>query len=229
MADPAPDQAGQTPPGTHLNAAEQADRIEAGRLLFAQQCRFVHAAQTLEQLPPAGGPELAFAGRSNVGKSSLVNALTGRRALARTSTQPGRTRQLNFFDLGGRLVLVDMPGYGFAEAAKQVKQDWQGLMFQYLRGRTTLRRVMLLLDARIEMKATDQAVMDLLDHAAVTYQLVLTKIDTLKPPALQQKLAETTATARNHPAAHMQVLATSSETGEGIPELRATAAELATQ
>ncbi len=210
-----------------MTPEEHATWIEAGRHLFAQECRFFHATQTLEHLPPAEGPELAFAGRSNVGKSSLVNALTGRKSLARTSGQPGRTRQLNFFDLGGRLVLVDMPGYGYAEAAKQVKQDWQGLMFEYLRGRPTLRRVVLLLDARIELKESDDAVMELLDRAAVTYQLVLTKADAVKPPALARKQAEIVALARLHPAAHMDVLTTSSETGTGIPELRATLAELA--
>ena len=133
---------------------------------------------------------MAFAGRSNVGKSSLLNALTGRRALARVSGEPGRTRQLNFFDLGGRLTLVDMPGYGYARAGKAVKEDWQGMMFDYLRGRPTLRRVLLLLDARIELKAADVAVMDLLDRAAVTFQLVLTKADGVKPAALTRKLAE---------------------------------------
>ncbi len=201
--------------------------IEAGRLLFAQECGFFYAAQSLDQLPPPGLPELAFAGRSNVGKSSLINALTGRRALARTSGQPGRTRQLNFFDLGGQVVLVDMPGYGYAEAARQVKQDWQGLMFEYLRGRPTLRRVMLLLDARIEIKESDAAVMELLDRAAVIYQLVLTKADAVKPPALAAKLAEVSALARRHPAALMDVLVTSSDTGGGIAELRAALADVA--
>ena len=227
MDHPAPDQAGQTTVGTHLTPQEQADWIEAGRHLFSQECRFFYAAQQLQQLPPPGGPEVAFAGRSNVGKSSLVNALTGRRALARTSGQPGRTRQLNFFDLGERLVLVDMPGYGYAEAAKQVKQDWQGLMFEYLRGRPTLRRVVLLLDARIDLKESDGAAMDLLDRAAVTYQLVLTKADALKPPALARKTEAVVALARSRPAALMDVLVTSSETGAGIAELRATLAELA--
>ncbi len=170
---------------------------------------------------------MAFAGRSNVGKSSLVNALTGRRSLARASGQPGRTRQLNFFDLGGRLTLVDMPGYGYAQAGKAVKADWQGLMFDYLRGRPSLRRVLLLMDARIEVKEADRAVMDLLDRAAVTYQLVLTKTDAVKPEPLAAKLAEMAALARRHPAAHPQVLSTSSETGAGIEELRAAIAELA--
>ena len=226
MVHHAPDSIGQAAAGTHLTAAERAAWLEAGRLLFAQECRFFYAAQSLEQLPPTGGPELAFAGRSNVGKSSLVNALTGRRALARTSGQPGRTRQLNFFELGNRLVLVDMPGYGYAEAAKQVKQDWQGLMFEYLRGRPTLLRVILLLDARIDIKEADQAAMELLDRAAVTYQLVLTKADAVSQPALARKLTEVAALARSHPAAHMEVLATSSNTGTGIAELRATLAEL---
>jgi len=234
MVHHAPDPPGKAAAGAHLTAeqraawpaAERAAWIEAGRLLFAQECHFVHAAQTLEQLPPVGGLELAFAGRSNVGKSSLVNALTGRRALARTSGQPGRTRQLNFFELGNRLTLVDMPGYGYAEAAKQVKQDWQGLMFEYLRGRPTLRRVILLLDARIEIKEADRTVMDLLDRAAVTYQLVLTKTDAVPQPALMRKQADVVALARSHPAAHMEVLATSSETGAGIAELRAILAEL---
>jgi GTP-binding protein len=173
------------------------------------------------------GAEVAFAGRSNVGKSSLLNALTGRRALARVSTEPGRTRQLNFFDLGDRLTLVDMPGYGYARAGKAVKQDWQGLMFDYLRGRPTLRRVMLLLDARIEVKEADTDVMDLLDRAAVIFQIVLTKADAVKPEALAHKLAEATALARAHPAAYPEVVATSSETGQGIAELRAAIAMLA--
>ena len=219
MADHAADPLGET--GT------SADLIEAGRRLFAAECRFVYAAQRLDQLPPASGPEVAFAGRSNVGKSSLLNALTGRRALARVSAEPGRTRQLNFFNLGGRLILVDMPGYGYARAGKAVKQDWQGLMFDYLRGRAPLRRVMLLLDARIEVKQADRAVMELLDRAAVTFQLVLTKIDGIKPAALVGKQAEAVALARTNPAAHPDVLLTSSETSEGIAELRAAIAELA--
>ncbi len=196
-------------------------------MLFASDCAFFHATQRLDQLPPTGLPEIAFAGRSNVGKSSLLNALAGRRALARTSSQPGRTRQLNFFDLGGRLVLVDMPGYGYARAAKEVKEDWQGLMFDYLRGRPTLRRVMLLLDARIEIKPADLAVMDLLDRAAVGYQLVLTKADSVRPAALTRKQQEVAAIARRHPAALMHMLTTSSETGLGVAELRAKLAELA--
>ncbi len=170
---------------------------------------------------------MAFAGRSNVGKSSLVNALTGRNSLARTSSTPGRTKQLNFFDLGHRLTLVDMPGYGFAMAAKQVKEDWQGLMFEYLRGRPTLQRVILLLDARIEVKENDLAVMDLLDRAAVLYRIVLTKADSVRPTALAKKQAEAQGLARKHAAALSDILTTSSERGIGIPELRSDLATLA--
>ena len=198
---------------------QQAAEIEAGRLLFAAECRFYFAAQRIDQLPEPRGPEVAFAGRSNVGKSSLVNALTGHKALARASSEPGRTKQLNFFDLGGRLVLVDMPGYGYAQAAKAVKEDWQGLMFDFLRGRVVLRRVVLLLDARIELKASDLAVMDLFDRAAVALQLVLTKIAGVKP--------EVEAAMKGHAAAYPEVLATSARTGEGIEALRAGLATLA--
>ena len=220
---PGPDLSGGGAPAT---AADEA-AVEAGRLLFAAECRFFFAAQRLDQLPPPELPEVAFAGRSNVGKSSLINALTGRRALARASNTPGRTRQLNFFDLAGRLTLVDMPGYGYAQASKEIKEDWQGLMFDYLRGRPTLQRVILLLDSRIELKASDGAVMDLLDQAAVTYQLVLTKADGVRPGALARKQDEVVAVAAKHPAAFPQVLATSSETGAGIDLLRATIAGLA--
>ena len=199
--------------------------MEAGRLLFAAECRFFHGAQKLDQLPPVSGPEVAFAGRSNVGKSSLLNALTGRKALARASSEPGRTRQLNFFDLGGLVTLVDMPGYGYARASKDIKADWQGMMFDYLRGRPSLRRVVLLLDARIELKQADRDVMDLLDRAAVTFQIVLTKTDGLKPVPLSRKLQQVSQLAHSHAAAFPRVLQTSSETGDGIPVLRA---ELAT-
>lgn len=224
MAHHAPDQAGQAAGDL---TDEVAEALEAGRKLFAAECRFFFGAQRLEQVPPPAGGEVAFAGRSNVGKSSLLNALTGRKALARASSEPGRTRQLNFFDLGGRLTLVDMPGYGYARASKDIKADWQGMMFDYLRGRPTLRRVLLLLDSRIEVKAADTAVMDLLDRAAVTYQVVLTKADGVKPPALARKRAEIERLIRVHPAAFPDLMVTSAETGEGIPELRAELARLA--
>ena len=201
--------------------------LEHGRLVFAQACTFFHGAQQIDQLPPSRGPEIAFAGRSNVGKSSLLNALTGVHGLARASGQPGRTQQLNFFDLGGRLTLVDMPGYGYAQAAKAVKRDWQGLMLDFLRGRPTLRRVVLLLDARIELKASDEAVMELLDLAAVTFQIVLTKADGSKPAALATKLAEAQGLVREHAAAHPEVVATSSTDLQGIAALRASLATLA--
>jgi len=220
MADHAPDAVGEAFSRAHLSE-------EAGRKLFAADCRFVLGAQDLDQLPAPGLPEVAIAGRSNVGKSSLLNALTGRRALARASGRPGRTRQLNFFDLGGRLMLVDMPGYGYAEASRRVKEDWQGLMFDYLRGRPTLRRVLLLLEARIEIKPADVAVMELLDRAAVTYQLVLTKCDDVAPARLAHKEAEVAALARAHPAAMLARCVTSAQTGEGVAELRASLAELA--
>jgi GTP-binding protein len=207
-------------------AAPDAEALEAGRLLFAQECRFFHAAQRLEHLLPPALPEVAFAGRSNVGKSSLINALTGRKTLARASNQPGRTRQLNFFDLGGVASLVDMPGYGYAQAPKEVKEDWQGLMFEYLRGRSSLRRVILLLDSRIEVKASDIAVMELLDRAAVTYQLVLTKADGTRPQAMARKQQEIADLSRQHPAAFPTIETTSSDTGLGIPELRAALASV---
>jgi GTP-binding protein len=207
--------------------AERAALVEAGRLLFARPCNFFYASQRIDQLPPPEGIEVALAGRSNVGKSSLTNALTGQKALARVSHTPGRTKQLNFFRVEeSELRLVDMPGYGFAKASKLVKEDWQGLMFDYLRGRPNLRRVLLLMDARIETKPSDTAVMDLLDKAAVAFQLVVTKADDVKPAALKKRVEEVRALARKHPAGHPLVLVTSAETGLGIPELRAELAAL---
>jgi GTP-binding protein len=201
------------------------EQLEAGRKLFASHCDFFYAAQQLEHLPEPRGTEIAFAGRSNVGKSSLLNALTGRKALARVSHQPGRTRQLNFFQLeAAPIVLVDMPGYGYAEAPKAIKRDWQGLMLDYLRGRPNLARVLLLLDARVEVKTADETVLELLDQAAVAYQIVLTKADAVKPAALAKKEAEICALAGKHPAALNVIITTSSETGRGIDELRASIA-----
>ena len=221
MADHAPHEAGQASLSESLTPEEEAAALEKGRLLFAAECQFYYASQKLDQLPAMERPEIAFAGRSNVGKSSLLNALTGRNHLARTSSEPGRTRQLNFFNLGDRMTLVDMPGYGYAKASKEVKGDWQDLMFDYLRGRPTLRRVVLLLDSRIEVKPLDIKVMGLLDRAAVTYFVVLTKADGVKSAALDKKKTEVRALIAKHPAAFPSLLTTSSEKGLGIPELRA--------
>jgi GTP-binding protein len=206
---------------------EEAALVEAGRLLFAREANFFHGAQRLDQLPDEALPEIAFAGRSNVGKSSLINALTGRKALARASNTPGRTRQLNFFALGERITIVDMPGYGYAQAGHAIKRDWQGLMLDYLRGRPSLARVVLLLDARVDVKESDRTVMDLLDHSAVTFQLVLTKVDSVKDGRRAAKEAELLDLARAHPAAYPEVIATSADQGIGIAELRASLATLA--
>ena len=190
---------------------------------------FFYAAQALDHLPEPEGIEIAFAGRSNVGKSTLINAIAGQTALARVAASPGRTRQLNFFRVGeGPLVVVDMPGYGYAVAPRKVKRDWQGLMFNYLRGRPNLRRVLLLLDARVEFKPADLAAMDLLDQAAVAFQLVLTKTDKMPQAMLEAKHTATVALARKHPAALPDVVMTSGETGAGIAELRAVLASLIT-
>ena len=203
------------------------EAVEAARRLFAGPCDFVAGAASFDSLIPISLPEVAFAGRSNVGKSSLVNALTGRRTLARTSSSPGHTRQINFFDLGGRLFLVDLPGYGFAQVSKSMKETWQDLASAYLRGRPTLKRVCLLIDSRHGVKDTDRETMKNLDAAAVSYQLVLTKTDHLKPAQIPKAIAAAEAVARQHGAAHPQVLPTSSETGFGIPELRAEIVDVA--
>ena len=208
--------------------APEADApLEAGRHLFAQACTFVTGAARAEQLPPGALPEVAFAGRSNVGKSSLINALAGRKALARISNTPGRTREVNFFDLGGRLMLVDLPGYGYARAAKTEIRRWHALIDDYLRGRPGLRRVALLIDARHGLKDADRQVMARLDKAAVSYQAVLTKADKVKAEARPALLAGIEGELRRHPAAHPEILLTSAQTGEGIPELRAALAALA--
>src|SRR3954470_14888826 len=195
--------------------------IEAARKLFAGPCDFVAGAASFESLIPISLPEVAFAGRSNVGKSSLVNALTGRRTLARTSSSPGHTRQINFFDLGQTLMLVDLPGYGFAQVSKSMKESWQDLASAYLRGRPTLKRVCLLIDSRHGVKDSDHETMKNLDRAAVSYQLILTKTDQLRQAEIPRAIKSAEAAARKHGAAHPEVLPTSSETGFGIPELRA--------
>ena len=196
---------------------------EAGRLLFAQPWDFATAASSLESLPKMRGIEIAFAGRSNVGKSSLINALTGRNALARTSNTPGRTQELIFFngpkDAG--LTLVDMPGYGYAAVAKAKVASWTALIHEYLAGRRNLGRVYLLIDARHGFKDADTEVLKALDRAAASYQVVLTKIDQVKASELESRVAEMQAALKPHPAAFPDVLMTSSETGAGMPELRA--------
>lgn len=182
---------------------------------------------SMETLPAEGSTEIAFAGRSNVGKSSLLNALTERKNLARASTTPGRTQEINFFNLGGKLRLVDLPGFGYARAAKKDAKSWARLTKDYLRGRPALRRVCLLIDARHGLKEIDAEIMELLDKAAVNYQIVLTKADKVKPTEAAKTVEEVTAAIVRRPAAHPAVLLTSSETGEGIAELRAELAALA--
>ena len=205
---------------------EEADRLEAGRLFFARPWRFLRSVPSIEALPPIGDTEIAFAGRSNVGKSSLINALTTQTGLARTSNTPGRTQELNFFTPGSGLTLVDMPGYGYAEAPKPLVESWNRLIRDYLRGRVSLRRVYVLIDARHGLKANDLETLDLLDGSAVSYQIVLTKADKLKPGALE-RVAEATAKAiSRRPAAHPVIIATSSDTGEGLDRLRAEIASL---
>lgn len=202
------------------------DQLDAGRRLFAGPSAFMLGVAKLEQLPPARGAEIAFAGRSNAGKSSLINALTGVNGLARASNTPGRTRELNFFDIAGRLTLVDLPGYGYAKAAKKEVKKWQSMLRGYLRGRPGLTRAFVLIDARHGVLAADEEMMTLLDEAAVTYQLVLTKIDKIKPEGVSKVYAETEAAAKKRPAAFPLIHATSSEKATGIAELRAEIAGL---
>ena len=202
------------------------EAIEAGRLLFARETSFVIGCARLDQLPEGDRLEICFAGRSNVGKSSLINAVTGRKALARASNTPGRTQQLNFFDVDGRLYLVDLPGYGYAEAPKSVVDTWQRLLQSYLRGRTALRRVFVLVDGRHGPKKVDHEYMTLLGQSAISFQVVLTKADKPKASGLVAAIEATQAELAQHPAAYPEILVTSSETGRGVPELRAAIAGL---
>ena len=203
--------------------------LEAGRLLFASACDFVAGAASVPSLPAPSLPEVAFVGRSNVGKSSLINALTGRKSLARVSRTPGRTQQINFFRLGGRLMLADLPGYGFARASKGKIAQWSDLALRYLKGRPTLRRVLVLVDSRHGLKDSDRALFELLDVAAVSYQVVLTKVDALKGDDAPARARAVGSELAGHVAAFPDVASTSAETGAGIPELRAALAGFVTE
>ena len=200
--------------------------LECGRLLFAKECNFLLGIDKLVQLPDSSLPEIAFAGRSNVGKSSLINALTGRKALARTSNTPGRTQQLNFFDLGRRLVLVDLPGYGYAKVSKTQVAAWTRTLKAFLRGRVALRRVCLLIDSRVGLKDLDRDMMEMLDAAAVVYQVVLTKVDKLKSDELETTTSMISDELAKRSAAHPMLALTSSNKSLGIRELRAGLASL---
>jgi len=206
---------------------EDGERLERGRWLFAQACDFVSGARAEAHLPASDLPEVAFAGRSNVGKSSLINALTGRKTLARTSNTPGRTREINFFRLADRLMLVDLPGFGYARASKGEIKRWTHLVQDYLRGRRNLRRVCLLMDSRHGIKDADKPVMALLDEAGVNFQVVLTKADKPKSPELARVRDRVAAQLTGHAAAHPEIIVTSAAKGVGIAELRAEIATLA--
>nr|WP_199178625.1 ribosome biogenesis GTP-binding protein YihA/YsxC [Acidimangrovimonas sediminis] len=202
------------------------DAREAGRLLFAGPVDFVKGVVAMDGLPPPDRIEVCFAGRSNVGKSSLINALTGRKGIARASNTPGRTQEINFFALGEQGYLVDLPGYGFANAPVAVVAKWQALLKSYLAGRVTLRRAFVLIDARHGVKKVDQEIMELLDRAAVTFQVVMTKADKMGSGGLARTLDQTRAALAKHPAAYPEIVVTSSEKGEGIATLRAIIAGL---
>ncbi len=207
--------------------APNEDALEAGRLLFAGDATFVLGVANLKQLPPSDRTEVCFAGRSNVGKSSLINALTNRAKLARSSAEPGRTRELNYFDVGqGQLYLVDLPGFGYAKVSRTQAEAWTKLTKAYLRGRPSLRRVFLLVDARRGLMETDDEVMDMLDGSAVTYQIVLTKVDKVAKGEVDAMVEKIAGRLKKRGAAHPVVLMTSSEKGWGIPELRAEIAAL---
>jgi GTP-binding protein len=213
-----------------MSDAADLELAERARKLFAGPIEFLKSAPELKFLPDPAAPEIAFAGRSNVGKSSLLNALTNRKTLARTSNTPGRTQELNFFDVGQPLQirLVDMPGYGFAEAPRDMVKRWRFLVNDYLRGRAVLKRALVLIDSRHGLKEVDREVMRMLDDAAVSYHLVLTKADKVKPSAVGGVYESTMVEAAKHPAAHPSIFTTSSETGSGIAELRTAILEAAT-
>ena len=203
------------------------ESLEVGRKLFAREATFLRGVAKLDQLPPAGLPEVAFAGRSNVGKSSLINALTGRTSLARTSNTPGRTQEINLFDLGGRLMLVDLPGYGFAQAPKEVVERWTRLVFAYLRGRPSLMRVCLLIDGRHGLKKADEEAIELLGKAAVPFQLVLTKTDLVRKADLEALTFELETRLAKLIGALPRPILTSAKAREGVDLLRASLAKLA--
>lgn len=198
------------------------DQLETARKLFAGPCDFMLSVAALKQLPEANLPEIAFAGRSNVGKSTLLNALTNRKTLAKTSATPGRTQQLNYFNLGGEMHIVDMPGYGYAKVSKTQRDAWTKLIFDFLRGRPTLRCVFILIDSRHGLKDSDESLMEMLDESAVSYRVVLTKTDKIKKTELEKTLTKTKSSLAKHPAAYPEIIATSSEKGMGLPELKAT-------
>ena len=202
------------------------EELARGKKLFSNECSFVLGVANLSQLPIDDREEIAFAGRSNVGKSSLINALTGRKTLAKTSNTPGRTQQLNYFMLTDKLYLVDMPGYGFAQAPEALVKTWQKMLFAYLQGRVNLKRVFLLIDSRHGIKKVDAEIMDMLDKAAVNYQIVLTKADKISAKELEKIVSKTKESIKEHPAAHVDLLVTSSEKKYGIDELRAEIAKL---
>jgi GTP-binding protein len=213
-------------PAAALSDLLTPDELETGRRLFAGDWQFFHAAVSLESLPPMHGIEIAFAGRSNVGKSSLINALTGRKALARTSHTPGRTQELIFFRAAAELRVVDMPGYGYAEAPKAKVKAWTSLIHSYLQGRANLARVYVLIDARHGLKAADEPVLDTLDQTAVSYAVVLTKSDQVKPAELAARKEEIAGRLAKRAAAYPEISVTSSRTADGMPELRAAIARL---